>query len=58
MNQYQLIMKKLVLLLFKLNVTFLFDQKEISGVVVNNASVAILGVNSTERNDSNRTNHF
>lgn len=51
-------MKKLVLLLFKLNVTFLFDQKEISGAVVDNVGVAISGVNSTERTDSNGTNHF
>lgn len=58
MKQYPLIMKKLVLLLFKLNVTFLFDQKEISGAVVDNVGVAISGVNSTERTDSNGTNHF
>lgn len=53
MNQYQLIMKKLVLLLFALNVTFLFAQKEISGFVIDNAGVAISGVNITEKGTNN-----
>src|SRR3970282_2784712 len=53
MNQYQLIMKKLVLLLFTLNVTFLFAQKEISGFVIDNAGVALSGVNITEKGTNN-----
>jgi iron complex outermembrane receptor protein len=53
MNQYQLIMKKLVLLLFILNVTFLFAQKEISGFVIDNAGVAMSGVNITEKGTNN-----
>ncbi|MDI1305005.1 MAG: TonB-dependent receptor plug domain-containing protein, partial [bacterium] len=46
-------MKKLVLLLFALNVTFLFAQKEISGFVIDNAGVAISGVNITEKGTNN-----
>jgi iron complex outermembrane receptor protein len=53
MNQYQLIMKKLVLLLLTLNVTFLFAQKEISGFVIDNAGVAMSGVNITEKGTNN-----
>jgi iron complex outermembrane receptor protein len=52
-NQYQLIMKKLVLLLLMLNVTFLFAQKEISGFVIDNAGVALSGVNITEKGTNN-----
>ena len=39
-NQIQLIMKKFALLLFLLNVSFLFAQKEISGVVKDNTGMA------------------
>jgi len=53
MNQYQLIMKKLVLLLFTLNITFLFAQKEISGFVIDNAGTAMSGVNITEKGTNN-----
>lgn len=52
-NRYQLIMKKLALLLFMLNVTFLFAQKEISGFVIDNAGVALSGVNITEKGTNN-----
>ncbi|MFV7236414.1 TonB-dependent receptor [Flavobacterium sp. ZB4R12] len=46
-------MKKLALLLFMLNVTFLFAQKEISGFVIDNAGVALSGVNITEKGTNN-----
>jgi iron complex outermembrane receptor protein len=46
-------MKKLVLLLFMLNVTFLFGQKEISGFVIDNAGVPLSGVNITEKGTGN-----
>ncbi|MFE3867460.1 TonB-dependent receptor domain-containing protein [Flavobacterium sp. LS2P90] len=46
-------MKKFVLLLFILNTTFLFAQKEISGFVLDNAGVAISGVNVTEKGTNN-----
>ena len=54
MDQYQLIMKKFVtIVLFMLNITFLFAQKEISGFVIDNAGVAMSGVNVTEKGTSN-----
>src|SRR3970040_2575324 len=53
MNQYQLFMKKLVLLLFTLNITFLVAQKEISGFVIDNAGTAMSGVNITEKGTNN-----
>nr|WP_314896602.1 TonB-dependent receptor [uncultured Flavobacterium sp.] len=46
-------MKKLALLLFMLNVTFLFAQKEISGFAIDNAGVALSGVNITEKGTNN-----
>ncbi|MFV8327914.1 TonB-dependent receptor [Flavobacterium sp. ZS1P14] len=46
-------MKKFTLLLFLLNVTFLFAQKEISGVVKDNAGAGLPGVNITEKGTSN-----
>ena len=42
-------MKKFALLLFMLNVSFLFAQKEISGIVIDNAGVALSGANITEK---------
>ena len=38
-------MKKLILLLFLLNASFLFAQKEISGVVKDNTGTVLPGVN-------------
>ena len=52
-NQIQLIMKKFALLLFLLNVSFLFAQKEISGVVKDNAGIALPGVNIIEKGTNN-----
>lgn len=52
-NQKQLFMKKFTLLLFLLNVTFLFAQKEISGVVKDNAGAALPGVNIIEKGTNN-----
>ena len=49
----QPIMKKFVLLLFLLNVTFLFAQKEISGVVKDNSGAVLPGVNIVEKGTSN-----
>ncbi|MFV8341495.1 TonB-dependent receptor [Flavobacterium sp. XS2P39] len=46
-------MKKLILLLFMLNVTCLYAQKEISGIVIDNAGVALSGVNITEKGTNN-----
>ncbi|MES2853939.1 MAG: TonB-dependent receptor [Bacteroidota bacterium] len=47
-------MKKFVtIVLFMLNITFLFAQKEISGFVIDNAGVAMSGVNVTEKGTSN-----
>ena len=46
-------MKKFILLLFLLNVTFLFAQKEISGVVKDNAGSALTGVNIIEKGTTN-----
>ena len=53
MNQYQLIMKKFALLLFTLNITFLFAQKEISGFVIDNAGMPLSGVNIIEKGTNN-----
>ena len=52
-NQIQLIMKKFALLLFLLNVSFLFAQKEISGVVKDNTGMALPGVNIIEKGTQN-----
>jgi iron complex outermembrane receptor protein len=46
-------MKKFTLLLFLLNVTFLFAQKEISGVVKDNAGAGLPGVNIIEKGTNN-----
>lgn len=46
-------MKKFVSIIFILNATFLFAQKEISGLVLDNAGVAIPGVNVTEKGTNN-----
>ena len=46
-------MKKLILLLFMLNVALLFAQKEISGFVIDNSGVALSGVNITEKGTNN-----
>ncbi|MFV8368759.1 TonB-dependent receptor [Flavobacterium sp. LB2R40] len=47
-------MKKLAsILVLTLNITFLFAQKEISGFVIDNAGVAISGVNITEKGTNN-----
>jgi iron complex outermembrane receptor protein len=46
-------MKKLALLLFLLNVSFLFAQKEISGVVKDNTGNTLIGVNIIEKGTQN-----
>ena len=46
-------MKKFTFLLFMLNVTILFAQKEIKGFVIDNAGVALSGVNIIEKGTSN-----
>ncbi|MFV8375472.1 TonB-dependent receptor [Flavobacterium sp. LB1P62] len=46
-------MKKFTLLLFLLNVTFIFAQKEISGVVKDNAGAGLPGVNIIEKGTNN-----
>ena len=46
-------MKKIALLLFLLNVTFLFAQKDISGVVKDNAGASLPGVNIIEKGTNN-----
>lgn len=46
-------MKKIALLLFLLNATFLFAQKEISGVVKDKSGTALQGVNIKEQGTSN-----
>lgn len=46
-------MKKLILLLFLLNASFLFAQKEISGVVKDNTGAALPGVNIIEKGTTN-----
>ncbi|MFV8340831.1 TonB-dependent receptor [Flavobacterium sp. XS2P39] len=48
-------MKKFTLLLFLLNVTFLFAQKEISGTVKDNAGAGLPGVNIIEKGTNNGT---
>lgn len=52
-NQNQQFMKKFTLLLFLLNVTFLFAQKEISGVVKDNTGAGLPGVNIIEKGTNN-----
>lgn len=46
-------MKKIALLLFLLNATFLFAQKEISGVVKDKSGAVLPGVNINEKGTSN-----
>jgi iron complex outermembrane receptor protein len=46
-------MKKFALLLFLLNVTFLFAQKDVSGVVKDNSGAALPGVNIVEKGTNN-----
>jgi iron complex outermembrane receptor protein len=46
-------MKKLMLLLILLNASFLFAQKEVSGVVKDNTGIALPGVNIIEKGTSN-----
>ena len=46
-------MKKFALLLFLLNVSFLFAQKEVSGVVKDNTGNALPGVNIIEKGTQN-----
>ena len=46
-------MKKIALLLFLLNFTFLFAQKDISGVVKDNSGAALPGVNIIEKGTNN-----
>jgi iron complex outermembrane receptor protein len=46
-------MRKIALLLFLLNATFLFAQKEISGVVKDKSGAALPGVNINEKGTSN-----
>ena len=48
-------MKKITLLLFLLNVSFLFAQKEVSGKVTDNTGAALAGVNVVEKGTSNGT---
>ncbi len=52
-NQTQVIMKKFALLLFLLNVSFLFAQKEVSGIVKDNTGNALPGVNIIEKGTQN-----
>ena len=46
-------MKKITLLLLLLNFTFLFAQKEVSGVVTDNNGATLIGVNVTEKGTTN-----
>lgn len=46
-------MKKIILLAFLLNITFLFAQKEISGVVKDNTGAVLSGVNIIEKGITN-----
>jgi iron complex outermembrane receptor protein len=46
-------MKKITLFLFLLNITFLFAQKDISGVVKDNSGAALPGVNVIEKGTKN-----
>ncbi|MFV5683832.1 TonB-dependent receptor domain-containing protein [Flavobacterium sp. GB2R13] len=46
-------MKTFILILFILNFSFLFAQKEISGFVIDNAGSAMSGVNITEKGTNN-----
>jgi iron complex outermembrane receptor protein len=52
-TKHNLIMKKFALLLFLLNVSFLFAQKEVSGVVKDNTGNALPGVNIIEKGTQN-----
>lgn len=51
-------MKKITLLLFLLNITFLFAQKEISGVVKDNTGAVLPGVNVVEKGTKNGTSTY
>ena len=46
-------MKKMTLLFFLLNISFLFAQKEVSGVVKDNAGATLPGVNVIEKGTKN-----
>lgn len=52
-NQTQLIMKKIALLLILLNASFLFAQKDVSGVVKDNTGNTLPGVNIIEKGTQN-----
>jgi iron complex outermembrane receptor protein len=52
-TKIELFMKKITLLFLLLNVSFLFAQKEISGVVKDNAGSALPGVNIVEKGTNN-----
>ena len=52
-NQTQLIMKKIALLLILLNASFLFAQKDVSGVVKDNTGNPLPGVNIIEKGTQN-----
>ena len=52
-KQTYLIMKKFALLLFLFNVTFLFAQKDVSGVVKDNSGNPLPGVNIIEKGTQN-----
>ena len=52
-TQTKFIMKKITLLLLLLNVSFLFAQKAISGVVKDNTGTALPGVNIVEKGTTN-----
>ncbi len=52
-NQIQLIMKKIALLLILLNASFLFAQKDVSGVVKDNTGIPLPGVNIIEKGTQN-----
>ena len=52
-NQTQLIMKKIALLLILLNASFLFAQKDVSGVVKDNTGIPLPGVNIIEKGTQN-----
>jgi iron complex outermembrane receptor protein len=48
-------MKKITLLFFLLNISFLFAQKEVSGIVTDNSGAPLIGVNIIEKGTSNGT---
>ncbi|RTY95230.1 TonB-dependent receptor [Flavobacterium sp. GT3R68] len=48
-------MKKFTLMFFLLNITILFAQKEVRGVVIDNSGAPLIGVNVVEKGTSNGT---